>query len=161
MKNSLNWLNIMPTISSMQSPPSDVFFLFFCKSCFHLVNSCQWNSYRAGVLSERSQQKRQIHQERRAFPGSGIPSGEGNGNPLQYSCLGNPIDRGAWWATVHGSQQSRTRLHDRARTDMHIEKESRWVMAWVWQWELSTEGCGEPWPVIQRLTVSPGRWYRG
>ena len=29
-------------------------------------------------------------------------SGEGNGNPLQYSCLGNPMDRGAWWATVHG-----------------------------------------------------------
>ena len=28
--------------------------------------------------------------------------GEGNSNPLQYSCLGNPIDRGAWWATVHG-----------------------------------------------------------
>ena len=28
--------------------------------------------------------------------------GEGNGNPLQYSCLGNPMDRGVWWATVHG-----------------------------------------------------------
>ena len=28
--------------------------------------------------------------------------GEGNGKPLQYSCLGNPIDKGAWWATVHG-----------------------------------------------------------
>ena len=35
--------------------------------------------------------------------------GEGNGNPLQYSCLENPMDGGAWWATVHGSQ-SRTRL---------------------------------------------------
>ena len=32
-------------------------------------------------------------------------SGEGDGNPLQYSCLGNPMDRGAWWATVHGSQR--------------------------------------------------------
>ena len=31
--------------------------------------------------------------------------GEGNGNPLQYSCLENPMDRGAWWATVHGSQR--------------------------------------------------------
>ena len=36
------------------------------------------------------------------IPGSGRSSGEGNGNPLQYSCLGNPIDRGAWRATVHG-----------------------------------------------------------
>ena len=35
-------------------------------------------------------------------PGSGRFPGEGNGNPLQYSCLGNPRDRGAWWATVHG-----------------------------------------------------------
>ena len=37
-------------------------------------------------------------------------SGEGNGNALQYSCLENPMDRGAWWATVHGVTKSRTRL---------------------------------------------------
>ena len=36
--------------------------------------------------------------------------GEGNGNPLQYSCLENPRDRGAWWAAVYGVAQSRTRL---------------------------------------------------
>ena len=35
--------------------------------------------------------------------GSGRSPGEGNGNPLQYSWLGNPMDRGAWWATVHGA----------------------------------------------------------
>ena len=35
------------------------------------------------------------------IPGSGISTGEGNGNPLQYSCLENPMDRGAWRATVH------------------------------------------------------------
>ena len=35
-------------------------------------------------------------------PGSGRSPREGNGNPLQYSCLGNFMDRGAWWATVHG-----------------------------------------------------------
>ena len=38
--------------------------------------------------------------------------GEGNGNPLQYSCLENPRDRGAWWAAVYGVVQSRTRLSD-------------------------------------------------
>ena len=37
-------------------------------------------------------------------------SGEGNGNPLQYSCLENPMDGGAWWAAVYGVTQSRTRL---------------------------------------------------
>ena len=36
-----------------------------------------------------------------SIPGLGRSSGEGNGNPLQYSCLENPMDRGAWWATVH------------------------------------------------------------
>ena len=35
-------------------------------------------------------------------------NGEGNGNPLQYSCLENPMDRGAWWATVHGVARSQT-----------------------------------------------------
>ena len=38
--------------------------------------------------------------------------GEGNGNPLQYSCLENPMDREAWWAAVHGVSKSRTRLSD-------------------------------------------------
>ena len=41
-----------------------------------------------------------------------IAFGEGNGNPLQYSCLENPMDRGAWWATVHGVAKSRTQLSD-------------------------------------------------
>ena len=44
------------------------------------------------------------------IPGSGRPPGEGNGNPLQYSYLGNHMDREAWWATVHGVSQSRTQL---------------------------------------------------
>ena len=38
--------------------------------------------------------------------------GEGNGNPLQYSCLENPMDGGAWWAAVHGVARSRTQLID-------------------------------------------------
>ena len=39
-------------------------------------------------------------------------AGEGNGTPLQYSCLENPMDGGAWWAAVHGLARSRTRLSD-------------------------------------------------
>ena len=50
------------------------------------------------------------------IPGSGRSPGEGNGNPLQYSCLENPMDRGAWWATVHGVAKSRTWLRDFAFT---------------------------------------------
>ena len=46
------------------------------------------------------------------IPGSGRPPGEGNGNLLWYSHLENPMDRGAWWATVHGVAKSQTRLSD-------------------------------------------------
>ena len=42
------------------------------------------------------------------LPGYGRSPGEGNGNPLQYSCLENPMDRGTWWATVHGVANSWT-----------------------------------------------------
>ena len=45
-----------------------------------------------------------------SIPGSGRSPGEGNGNPLQYSCLGKPMDRGAWWATVHGVAKSKIPL---------------------------------------------------
>ena len=45
-----------------------------------------------------------------SIPESGRSPGEGNGNPLQYSCLENPMDGGAWWATLHGVAKSGTRL---------------------------------------------------
>ena len=48
--------------------------------------------------------------------------GEGNGDPLQYSCLENPKDRGTWWATVHGVAKSRTRLSDFIFTLPNLEK---------------------------------------
>ena len=49
--------------------------------------------------------KESAHQCRRHSPWVRKIPGEGNGNPLQYSCLENPMDGGAWWATVHGSQR--------------------------------------------------------
>ena len=45
-----------------------------------------------------------------SIPGLGRTSGEGNGNSFQYSCLENPKDRGAWWATVHRVAKSQTQL---------------------------------------------------
>ena len=46
------------------------------------------------------------------IPGSGRSPGGGNSNPLQCSCLENPIDRGAWWATVHRVAKSQIQLND-------------------------------------------------
>ena len=50
-----------------------------------------------------------------SVPGSGRSPGEGNGNPLQYSCLENFMDRGAWLATVHGVTRSQTQLSTESR----------------------------------------------
>ena len=55
-----------------------------------------------------------------SIPRSGRFPGEGHGNPLQYSCLENPMAGGAWWATVHGATESRTRLK---RLSRHTRKD--------------------------------------
>ena len=58
---------------------------------------------------------------------SGRSPGEGNGNPLQYFCMENPMDGGAWWATVHGVAKSRTRLSDFTSLSLSLapKRESR------------------------------------
>ena len=57
-----------------------------------------------------------------SIPGSGRSPGEGNGNPLQYSCLENPMDGGAWWATVHGVTKSWTQLSDFTHSLINISE---------------------------------------
>ena len=58
-----------------------------------------------------------------SIPALGRSPGVGLGNPLQYSCLENPTDRGAWWATVHGVAETQTRLstHTHARDTTELE----------------------------------------
>ena len=63
-------------------------------SFLHCGSEVKASAYNAGILG--------------SIPGLGRSPGEGNGNPLQYSCLENPIDGGAWWATVHGVTNSQT-----------------------------------------------------
>ena len=66
---------------------------------------------------------------------------EDNGNPLQYSCLENPVDGGAWWAAVHGVAKSRTQLNDFPFTFHALEKEmATHSSALAWR----IPGTGEP-----------------
>ena len=59
-----------------------------------------------------------------SIPGLGRSPGEGNGNPLQYSCLGNLMDRAAWWATVHGVTESdMTEANEHTQIGKESEKE--------------------------------------
>ena len=60
--------------------------------------------------------------------------GGGHGNPLQYSCLKNPMDRGVWWATVHGVTKSQTGLkrlstHTHTHTHTHSDQDSGWFLS--------------------------------
>ena len=63
-------------------------------------------------------------QETGSVPGSGISPGEGNGNPLQYFCLENPMDGEAWRATVYGIAKSQTRLKQLSRHALTHEPEA-------------------------------------
>ena len=78
-----------------------------------------------------------------SIPGLGRSSGEGNGNPLQYSCLENPMDRGAWWAAVHGVAKSRTQLSDFTFTfHFHALEKEMATHSSVLAWRIP--GTGEP-----------------
>ena len=59
-----------------------------------------------------------------SIPGLGRSSGEGNGKPLQYSCLENLMDGGAWWARVHGVANNQTRLSDFTHSLTHVDGHS-------------------------------------
>ena len=75
---------------------------------------------------------------------SNIATGEGNGTPLQYSCLENPMDGGAWWAAVHGVARSRTRLSDFTFTfHFHALEEEMATHSSVLAWRIpGTAGPG-------------------
>ena len=71
------------------------------------------------------------------------PLGEGNGTLLQYSCLENPMDRGAWYAAVHGVAKSRTRLSDFTFTfHFHALEKEMAIHSSILAWRIP--GMGEP-----------------
>ena len=74
-----------------------------------------------------------------------IWTGEGNGKPLQYSCLQNPMDRGAWWAAFHGVAASRLQLSDFTFT-LHFH---------AWEKEMATHSSVLTWRIPG--TAEPGR----
>ena len=90
------------------------------------------------------------------IPGWGRSPGEGHSNPLQYSCMENPIDKGAWWASVYGVAQSRTQLK-RLSSSSSIEIFSNYL----WNSFLcKLRGCVCA-CVLSRLVVSHSLWPHG
>ena len=94
-----------------------------------------------------------------SIPGLGRSPGEGSGNPLQYYCLENPMDGGAWEATVHGVSKSRTRLSH--FTSLHTFRWASLVALLVKNlpamWETWVQSLGWEDPLEKGLT--PKNWY--
>ena len=97
------------------------------------------------------------------FTHGSVLVGEGSGDPLQYSCLENPMDGGAWWAAVHGVAKSQTRLSDFTFTfQFHTLKKEMATHSSVLAWRIP--GMGEPgglpsmgsqsWTRLKRLSSS-------
>ena len=86
------------------------------------LSGCEGKWLLSACLVEWSVLSPQVH----------IDSGQGNGNPLQYSCLENLRDRGAWWAAVHGVEQSRTRLN--RLSSSHIDSPISFSLLHYYHW---------------------------
>ena len=83
--------------------------------------------------------------------------GEGNGTPLQYSCLENPMDGGAWWAAVQGVAKSRTRLSDFTFTfHFHALEKEMATLSSVLAWRIPGMG-GVSWAAVCGVTQSRTR----
>ena len=78
---------------------------------------------------------------------------EGNGNPVRYSCLENPVDGGAWWAAVHGVAKSQTRLND--FTFMHWRR--KWNPREGGAWWAAVYGVAQSWTRLKRLSSSSSK----
>ena len=78
---------------------------FSAEVSFHLQRN---QGFPASAGGKESSCRRGDTRDMGSIPGLGRSPGVGNGNPLQYSCLENPLGRGVWWATVYGATKSRT-----------------------------------------------------
>ena len=113
-----------------------------CSQHIFLVWILVWVGLLRWLSSEESTCNAGETRDAGSVPGSGRSSGGGNGNPLQYSCLATPRDRGAWQATVHGVTKSWTRLSD-THTHTHTHTLSTVLSALLQQ---TIDYHGMQWP---------------
>ena len=80
-------------------------------SCVSVFSFLKWD-FTHGASAQHPPANAEDSRDVGSVPGLGRSPGGGNGNPLQYSCLKNPMARGAWWATDRGATKGRTRLSE-------------------------------------------------
>ena len=103
-----NWTELIETLykgtKCFKCVVNDLTQLVALTVCYSLCNP-------GGAIGKEPTCQCRRHGDVGSIPGSGRSPGGGNGNPLQYSCLGNPMGRGAWWAAVHGVAESDMNEH--------------------------------------------------
>ena len=114
---SFSQSNLEMTVFEWKFPPvfiSPVFHHLFCSLDLDKCNEGDLLTpfYKNSLVAQMVKRLPTIWGDLDSIPGSGRSPGEGNGNPLQYSCLENPMDRGTWWAKIHGVAKSQTWLSD-------------------------------------------------
>ena len=114
--------------------------------CFHTIKAwLQQQGFSGGAVVKNLPVSTQDTRDKHSISGSGRFSGVGKGNPLQYSCLGNPMDRGAWWATVCGVTEPDT-------TEQQCSNNTAWeLLCYCRDWRLKETNyahtIGKPNPV--------------
>jgi len=96
---------------------------------YHIASQI-WRGFLDGSVIKNLPAKAEDSRDAGSIPGLGRYPGKGNGNPLQHSCLGNPMDRGAWQSTVHGVAKSWTWLSNEHTHTSQVRssgEESDWV----------------------------------
>ena len=118
-------------------------------SWIYSVLSCNISLSLCTLLEMRKTDLPTVYWKRIRYPwrcqltATSLPCGEGNGSPLQCSCLENPMDGGAWWGAVHGAVKSRTRLSDFPFTfHFHALEKEMATHSSVLAWRIP--GTGEP-----------------
>ena len=103
----------------MASKPQQLFILKLAKLLFKLF------ILYGGMVKKLPDNEGDIR-DRGLIPGSGRSPGGGHGNPLEYSCLENPMDRGVWWATGHGVAKSWTQTEQLKHASTHSQLTMLW-----------------------------------
>ena len=142
-------LSFLPSLPPFLPPlPFLSFFKILClvSFCFSSLALCLWDSLPSVSLFHSLFHIQRIHSiSRTVHIKPSLPSsiGEGNGTPLQHSCLENLMDGGAWWAAVHGVAKSRTRLSDFTFTfHFHALEKEMATLSSVFAWRIP--GTAEP-----------------
>ena len=94
----------------LSEPPGSFHFFFFLVSVLAIYCCCDKGTSQAALVIKNPLANAGDLRDLDSIPGLGRCPGEGNGNPFQYFCLENPMDRGAWWASVHRVTHSCTQL---------------------------------------------------